>query len=592
MEPKIAEQNPQDTLEPNSRLFIPKNFILIGLACLTIITILTVFFIKTPKKAVISTAEISGNIAYTALKPDPQDRGQVEIKYRKYNSNDSFATFYTSAPYNKSWDWKNAVSGQPYEIKADLVIDGKLVTSSEPLIVTAPADNQVLNLRVTWHNLPESVVREQTTSIKGEVSVNGYIPSDGNLLILAKSGSDSFQTVATIPNPRPKNSWIWEKTVPLKDYSMKAVLMKGNTQIGGSQTITAAGGDNSINFTINSSALPDITPIVKPVTAVNTPTPQPTQGNITGLVNINGPEQENTSLLMLWRNPGDKDYQVITRINNPSHNGQTWNWNNQKIGKQYEITAVLQVNQQNSASAQSQVVTVPAQNINFTLNTGVVIPTPDGRVTVNACNNIGSNQYNAVISFPKQNNAGNYWIQVGRSNSASDIFNSKIQPNSNNPQITIQINGNQSYYAQYAYSLCSGCSEDSNFSNFSQSNAFSCGGGPAYTGYRCNSSNFTCQLTTDNNPPYPFNNSGLEQCQRDCRPTPTSTPTPQPTSTPTPEPTSTPTPKISSCNQSCGGNGYTCDTGLVCFNPGGGIGSDVCRNPDCTSDTNCNCLPQ
>ncbi len=77
-------------------------------------------------------------------------------------------------------------------------------------------------------------------------------------------------------------------------------------------------------------------------------------------------------------------------------------------------------------------------------------------------------------------------------------------------------------------------------------------------------------------------------------PTPTVTPTPPPGSTPTPTPTVTPTPPpgststptptptpLASCNNSCSTNA-SCSAGLICS---GGM----CRNPQCTAQTNCTC---
>lgn len=584
MQQKSAGASPKERFLSFLRRF-KYPIIALGIFIVGAVVIVASISFFSPKKS--DTATISGTINYTALKPDPTDRGDIQIRYRTYGSTSDYATALVNhSVYSTSWVWDKAQSGKSYELVADLVVDGKLVTTSEPLIVTAPAFNQLLNLRVTWHDLPESVVREQTASIKGTVAINGYIPAGSSLLIQAKSDTDkSLQTVVTIPNPKQQNDWTWEKTTPLKDYQMQAVLMQGNTQIGETETETAAGGDTAINFTINSSAvLPESQG--KTTTSQNKPTPgastQVKEGAVTGIVTINGPEQENTSLLMLWRNPGEKDYKVITRINNPSHNGQAWSWTGQPTGKRYEITAVLQVNQQNSASTQSQVVSVPAQNVNFTLNTGVTIPTPDGKVSTNSCNSLGNNQYNATISFPRNANAGKYWIQVGRSAGASDVYNAKIQASSGNPQITVQIDANRSYWAQYAYALCANCSEDANFSNFSQSTAFSCGGGSAYTGYIC-ASNFSCQLTTENNPPYAFNNAGLTKCQQDCHPSPT------PTTPPTPSPTTQPT---AGCNETCGSNGYICRDNLNCTDQGGGMGSSVCRNPSCPDEEDCTCLPQ
>ncbi len=71
--------------------------------------------------------------------------------------------------------------------------------------------------------------------------------------------------------------------------------------------------------------------------------------------------------------------------------------------------------------------------------------------------------------------------------------------------------------------------------------------------------------------------------------TPTATPTPTPTSTPTPtpgqaNPTATPTPTqvtLASCNKGCTLNS-DCATDLVCVD-------GACRNPSCTTQTNCSC---
>ncbi len=552
-----------------------------------------------------NAATIAGIINYTALKPDPTDRGTVYVKYRPYGSKGAYTTVYASALADKSpWLWTNATSGQVYDMEAQLIVDGKVVATSEPHIVTAPAIDESLNLHVTWKDLPESVIQSQTTYVKGTANIEGVVPTGAILEIQSQNAqSNAFTTEVALVNPQLTNDWRWDKVTPLQDYTLRAVLMQGSKILGTSETLTVSGGDSQIAFTVISSAQGGVTP-QQPTTSPQsptqavanaTPTSVPGNGAITGSVDINGPLNANTSLLMLWRIPGTSTYQQITRITNPSNNGQAWSWNGLQPGKQYEVTAVLQVNNNNTASTQSQIVTVPASNVNFVLNSGVFIPTPSSPVNVVSCNGIGGNQYSATISFSQQQNAGNYWIQVGSNPSWSDIYNNKITATSSNPQITFQVNGGQSYFAQYAYSLCQNCSSNVNFSNFSQSLPFSCGGGGTYTGYVCNTNPYSCSLTTQNNPPYPLNNGGLQQCQQQCvQPSPTPTLTPIPTNTPIPTSTNTPvppspTPLTSQCNQSCGGNGYICASGLSCTSTGGGIGSDVCRNPSCPTDSTCQC---
>lgn len=65
--------------------------------------------------------------------------------------------------------------------------------------------------------------------------------------------------------------------------------------------------------------------------------------------------------------------------------------------------------------------------------------------------------------------------------------------------------------------------------------------------------------------------------------TPTGTPTATPTGTPTPTPTATPGPSATpnACGGTCGSN-FNCQSNFVCYN-------GFCRNPSCTSSTNCVC---
>ena len=497
-----------------------------------------------------NAATISGIINFTALKPEPTDKGTINIKYRKYGSSDVFQPVNTTPKLAEgaSWSWNGAISGQPYEMVADLVVDNKVVTASEPIIVTAPASKQTLDLHVTWHNLPSSVTSEQLTHIQGTVNIQGYIPPGSVLTILAKSsGQSNYQTVYTTNNPGSSNSWKWDGVKPLQDFTLKAVLTSNKFDIGTSPEVTAAGGDGEINLLIKSGAnftpadVPTPTPAPASIQATSapTPTPQPTTGTISGVVTTNGPIANNSSLLMLWRKPGDANYQVITRINNPSSQ-QSWQWNSPIIGEDYEITVALQVNNNNTASALSQIVVAPAQNINFTLNSGVTINTPGAMPTISACSQLNNNQYNLTIQWPIVQQAGSYWLQLGQNPGASNILSSVVPAgnNSSNQLTTSLISASTNYYAQYAYSYCNNCSSPSNFSNFSSASRMFCGTDPGgggsgnYTGYNCNSSLHACQLSTDPNATYNFNNTGLAQCQTACA-APTPTPLP-PTPTPTP----------------------------------------------------------
>jgi hypothetical protein len=64
-------------------------------------------------------------------------------------------------------------------------------------------------------------------------------------------------------------------------------------------------------------------------------------------------------------------------------------------------------------------------------------------------------------------------------------------------------------------------------------------------------------------------------------PSPSPSPTGSPTVSPTPTPTSPPAATPNSCNGTCGSN-FNCQSNLVCY-------QGFCRNPSCTSETDCTC---
>lgn len=491
-------------------------------------------------RAVASQSNISGTLEFSALRPDPNDEGTVTILYRTREGRGAYRSTGVEVPLvdGASWQWSEAKTGETYELMPELKIRGEVVGSAESVVVTAPATNVELNLRVTWSDLPAEIVAGQTANLTGTAAVQGIIPDGARMLVKARlDSSATYQTIQTINNVEITNDWLWTNAVPLETYLVKAVLMDGSTQVGESNEVSAEAGEKEVRLVVVSGAAPTPTP-TPPTTPNASPTPTPAPaGTILGTVYINGPKAANSSLLMLFRTPGVGEFREIGRIQNPTHGGQTWRFN-ATAGVTYEIQAVLQVNEQNSATARSQIVVAPAQNVNFTINTGVTIDTPTALPVLENCSQRSDNRWDATLRFPTIADAGNYWYQAGSNPGARDLYNSKrsATTNQSNQRVTVQIDGNRNYFAQYAFSLCTTCSSDENFSNFSTPFQFSCGAQPTptpeatWTGYICNQSNRSCELTRDANPPFSFNNAGLEQCQRSCAPTPL--PTAAPTAAP------------------------------------------------------------
>ncbi len=426
-------------------------------------------------------ATINGTINFTALKPDPDDKGNVLLKYRTYNSNDEYKNTNVVIPLKDEavWIWNGAQASHSYELLAELVIDGKTITTSEPLVVSAPATNQQLNLRVTWRDLPKDVVDTQKGDIKGTVKINGYIPQGSSLNIMAKNeGETDFAVVQTLSEIGPVVDWEWTEAVPLKRYQLKTQLIAEGALAGTSGTVLGEASDNEISMTVNSRAkevivTPQPTAIPQPNQPKPTAAPETSanKSKLSGKVYINGPKDANTSLLVMWRTPGKGDYQVIKRIDAPSHDGQYWEWTDASKNQEYELIAVLQVNDNNTATTRSTVVAAPASDVNFTVNTGVIVPKPTGKLYKKGeCVSIGANRYNITFGFPRVDKAGKYWVQLGTSSGSSDTLDNKFEPQNSNSGDQMIVNGvdqSRNYYARYAYALCKNCSSNANFSDFS-----------------------------------------------------------------------------------------------------------------------------
>ncbi len=513
-----------------------------------------IFFLQKPA---LTQATVSGTVNFNRLKPDQGDKGNIFILARPYQSGAAFneTGAITELKDDVTWNWDKSEKGKNYEIQAQLRIDGKVVKSSEVVVVTAPAKEVLLTLPVTWDDLPDYIVKEQKVTMGGKINVNGYVPDGSVLSVEAKTPEMSFYEFKwSSDNAQLTNTWEWTEATPKTKYQMKAVLMNTGEVIGESSVVDIEGvKTDEVYFSLTSKAkYNEPTPAPE-----NTPIPTK-QTSIKGYLTVNGPEDVNTSALIMWSVPGQNNWQEIRRIQNPKNGNQTWEWNGAKTGVSYEIGISLQVNNQTTATTQNKIVTAPATDVNFTLNTGVNVPVPNNKPALQSCTNNTNSQWDANLTIPVNAQYGNYWTQVGSTMGGVELYNNKLKPPTNDSlvRITVRVNDRQTYYSRYGYSFCFDCSSDVNFSNFSDSLVFSCG----------------AQAPT-------------------ATPIPTLTPVPTLIPTSTPAPTSTPTlpPNTAACNETCGSNGYRCVLGLECVSTDV-PGQSACRNPNCTDRTNCNCL--
>ena len=444
--------------------------------------------------------ELQGSVHFTALKPEPKDKGEVQLAYQMSGET---GWMNVSLPLKQDAAWQlKVLPGVDYKVQATLVIDGKEVKKSEVIEVFAPAYHVEVPLEINWKDLPNDVVKGSTTKLGGELVVHGYIPATAVAEVYALNPKyfqkELYQVtpevlqgstlIASVNSPKENSNWTWEKAVPLEEYMVVAVLKDQGKIIGISEEeIKADASEISLQHVINSTAQPPATgskPQVQVLGATTlltdaiaqTTGQSPTSKSaISGTVSLQGPKQKDTSLLMLWRKPGESDFKVINRYMYPSHQGTAWSWPEAQVGQRYEIMAVLQVDNNNVSGASNPIsVTAPATNVNFTLNTYYVIPRTSSLPVNEVCVDNNGSQSTAIIRLPKIQNAAHYWIQVGRNPGESGIYNQKVSASDQDVKVRVRVDNNKTNYVKYSYATCENCQSDQNFAPFSDNVGFTC----------------------------------------------------------------------------------------------------------------------
>lgn len=459
-----------------SAIFIITFLIIVVIAGFSAYSILT----YSPK-----SASVSGTLSFPARKPSTSEHGIVVVKYRPYLSRGEYLNTDASITYedNASWSWNGAANGVSYELIAELLVDGVATKQSEPLVVTAPAQGQKLVLRLD--ELP-STTTAKNAKISGTIVLNGYIPSTSTIRLLAGEASGTtiaYKVVQTIVNPKPTNTFEWSNSVAGTPYKLRAALVADTKQSSESDLVDVVGGEQSVVLTINSKA---IAPLSFPTTTSTTSsTLLATTSTIEGTVAITGPEDVDTAIVVYGRPLGSSSYTQFARITSPTHGGVVWKSGQLPIGGEYEVFSQLWVKGKLIADTRTQTVTVPATAVNFTLNTGIIVPNPGNTPQFRECKNESADHHwDAVLSIPRnpQERIGLYWVWVGDQGGGHSLYSEKLSPADNaDLYFTVRVNDGQYYYAQWAYSLCATCKEDANFSKFSSGTRFYCGKNPAAT---------------------------------------------------------------------------------------------------------------
>lgn len=493
------------------------------------------YFQETSKSSISGLLDVNGVVPQGA---------SVSIMAQKSGDTDFSVVISSLAAVDKtSWDWQGATKGMAYTIKAVLFSEGKTISESAPLTVVAPAAEEVLRLNSTYSPLKPSY-----TTISGSINLNGAVTTASSISLYQKKiGEQEYALVTAAIPAQDGASWSWGEAVAGTTYDVKAVLTVNGSYGGESQIVVVTAPAANEVMTINSHYAP-----------------LPEKATISGTLNINGQFPPNTTMSLFKQGPGDSSY-VQIGSNISAVDGTSWSWNGATQGGQYNLQAIAYLNGANIAQSQIITVAAPAAGETLTINAGVPTGQPPNSPTVQCVSQAG-NTWTVNVNYQAVSGANRYWLQVGTQPKGNDVVNyfANATGQSTMTYTFSSINSGTTYFAQYATSTCSSCSQASAFSSFSNLLQFACF--PA--------------TATPTPTPYP--------------PQPTYTPYPTPTAYPTnnPTPTFTPTPTLppltSGCNGSCGGSGYQCATGLEC-SVSGLIGGNVCRNPNCTAETDCTC---
>lgn len=342
------------------------------------------------------------------------------------------------------WTWKDATAGHNYEMKATLKVSGKVVDQSAVQKVSAPAKS--VSLPLISNIQPPAAV---TTTISGQINLDGYAPSGSTLQVLVKTvNAVSFQAVASGINPTDNANWSWTQASAGTTYQVKAQLIDANSNIistGDTQTITAPAGGELLN--VYSTA--------KPAAPITT-------SGISGTITVNGNIPSGAYITLATRPSGTTTFnQVASNI--PATNSVPFSWNNATSGSSYDVQAYLWINNQPNAASNIITVIAPSTADVLTINAQQPTQAPSSTSINVSCGGAQGGLVQATINFNTQanlSNAASYNIVVTSATQNQQVVNSTVNPpnptSSQSITTTYVFQPGATYYAQYAYATSVG----------------------------------------------------------------------------------------------------------------------------------------
>lgn len=470
----------------------------------------------TPVSSPAPVAIVSGFIQYNGIRPEAGSttQGRVVLYARELGSSEfSQLPLIIGIGSHATWSWSQAEQGKTYQIQAGMELAGAEVARSNMIVVTAPASGEQLTFNVSRDQVPPELFaptpvesewiaaevlptpqllnlapatpssaptgtsaspRSTISSpaplsspsplpvaVSGRLNLSGYLPPAARLVLKAAPEGGNYQVVTTDIEVKDNAVWIWPGATAGQRYRLQLELRAQDVILGRSEEVTVAAPATNQYLQLVSTAQP-------------LQTASQTREAILGKIDLNGPVANNSSILILLRRPGETVYQPVVRI--PAADGQTWSYDNALAGQLYEMTAALQVNEQNTSTANAVTVTAPAANVLFRINTNVSLDAPGSPQLLSCGSRKPDGKWPAELVFPHVANANSYWLQVGSQAGLNDVYNERrVRSKTNEEKVVVDLENNKTYYVRYAQAQCSDCRSDQDYSGFSTAAQVKCG---------------------------------------------------------------------------------------------------------------------
>jgi hypothetical protein len=220
-----------------------------------------------------------------------------------------------------NWSWNGAQSGQSYDIKGLLEVNGQVVGEGIIKTVVSPAANESLTINSSA-TAPQSTTSggqnpAATGTISGTINLNGTAPAGSSIVVYQRvTGTSQFNAAQSSISPNNGATWTFSGATNGTSYDIVAVLKFNGSDLADSSSITVPAPASNEVLTLNFSSsipAPSVVPNYQCVSRTSN-----NQWNVT--LTYNAVPGANSYWLELGSSPGGND---ITNVVQTGQGNQT-----------------------------------------------------------------------------------------------------------------------------------------------------------------------------------------------------------------------------------------------------------------------------